>query len=190
MDREGTILFINRPAPGLTLEQVVGSRVYDYLQPEHCDQARQCIEHVFQTGESVVNESRATGPHGTVSWYETRLGPVKVDGQVIAVTLISSDITERKQAETALRESEERFRGVFEEGPLGVVLASLDGRIQRVNRRFCDLLGYSAREVIDLGIQGFSHPDDHQLDRAVGGTPLRWRDPLLHRGQTFFPQGR
>ena len=98
VDEAGTILLINRPAPGLTLEHVIGRSVYEFLQPEDCDQARQCLEQVFRTGGTVVNESMATGPHGTRSWYETRLGPVKVDGQVVAVTLISSDITERKRA--------------------------------------------------------------------------------------------
>ena len=105
VDRQGTILFINRPAPGLTLAQVIGSSVYDYLQPEHREQARQCVEYVFGTGETVVNESQATGPYGTVAWYETRLGPVKVDGQTIAVTLVSSDVTERKQAEADLQQA-------------------------------------------------------------------------------------
>ncbi len=165
VDRQGKILFINRPAPGLTLEQVVGSSVYDYLQPEHCDQAKQCVEHVFRTGDTVVNESRATGPYGSVSWYETRLGPVKVDGQVIAVTLISSDVTERKQGEIALRESEERFRKVFEEGPLGVGIVGIDGRIQRANPRLCEMLGYSEQEIIKLGIQGITHSDDWEKDR-------------------------
>ncbi len=165
VDRQGKILFINRAVPGLTLEQVVGSSVYDYLQPEHCDQARQCVEQVFQTGETVVNESKATGPFGSVAWYETRLGPVKVDGQVIAATLISSDITERKLAETVLRESEERFRKVFEEGPLGVAIVGIDGRIQRANPRLCEMLGQSEEEITQLGIQGITHPDDWEMDR-------------------------
>jgi PAS domain S-box-containing protein len=177
VDRAGTILFINRPVPGLTLEDVVGKSVYGFLQPEYCNQGKECIEQVFRTGETVVNESMATGPHGTRSWYETRLGPVKVDGQVVAVTLVSSDITERKQADAALRESEERFRRVFEDGPLGVALVGLDGRIKDVNRRFCEMLGYSEQEIIDLGIPGISHPDDVESDRQFGLQLVRGEIP-------------
>ena len=136
VDRAGTILFLNRLAPGLTLEKVLGTSVFEYLQPEHCDQARECIEHVFRTGETVVNESVAAGPHGTQSWYETRLGPVKVDEQVVAVTLISSDVTERKRSETALRESEERFQAFMDNAPCVAWMKDEDGRYVYVSKSF------------------------------------------------------
>ncbi len=136
VDRAGTILFLNRPAPGLTLERVLGTSVFEYLQPEHCDQARECIEHVFRTGETVVNESVATGPHGTQSWYETRLGPVKVDEQVVAVALISSDVTQRKRWETALRESEERFQAFMDNAPCMAWMKDEHGRYMYVSKSF------------------------------------------------------
>ena len=141
VDRAGTILFLNRPAPGLTLERVLGTSVFEYLQPEHCDQARECIEHVFRTGETVVNESVATGPHGTQAWYETRLGPVKVDDQVVAVTLISSDVTERKRSEMALRESEERFQAFVDNAPAVAWMKDEHGHYVYVNKAYDKLLG-------------------------------------------------
>jgi PAS domain S-box-containing protein len=95
-------------------------------------------------------------------------------------------VTDRKRAETALQEREERFRRIFEEGPLGVVLAGLDGHIQRVNRRFCDLLGYSEREIIELGVEGFSHPDDYQLDERLAARLLRGEIPCYTLDKRFF----
>ncbi len=78
---------------------------------------------------------------------------------------IISDITEQKRVEAALQASEERFRKVFEEGPLGVALLDLDVRIQHCNRRFCEMLGYSEDEIVALGPAGITHPDDLERNR-------------------------
>jgi PAS domain-containing protein len=61
------------------------------------------------------------------------------------------DITQRKRAEEALHDSEDRFRKVFEEGPLGILLVGTDGRIQHANQHVCDMLGYSENETIGPG---------------------------------------
>ena len=71
---------------------------------------------------------------------------------------------EPKQADQKLRENEQRFRKVFEEGPVGILLVGTDGRIQHVNRRFREMLGYSESEIIALGLPGISHPDDWARD--------------------------
>ena len=90
---------------------------------------------------------------------------------------IVRDITDRKRAELALQESEERYRTIFEEGPLGIVLASLDFEVQYVNQRFCEMLGYSEMEIIALGLAGISHPDDLDTDHQLGLRLLRGELP-------------
>ena len=89
-------------------------------------------------------------------------------GDVTGFVCIVSDITEQKRAELAMQESEERYRTIFEEGPLGIVLASLDLEVQYVNQRFCEMLGYSEMEIIALGIAGISHPNDRDTDYQLG----------------------
>ena len=76
-----------------------------------------------------------------------------------------------------LQESEERFRKVFEEGPLGVVLLGLDVRIQHCNRRFCEMLDYSEDEIIALGLVGISHPEDWEKDFQFGSQLLNGEIP-------------
>ena len=167
VDRGGTILFLNRPAPGLTLEKVIGTSVFEYLQPEYCDQARQCIEQVFRTGGTVINESVATGPHGIRSWYETRLGPVKVDGQVVAATLISSDITERKRAEAALRASEAKYRRLYQSMMDAFVSVDMSGRIQEFNDAYRQMLGYEAEELLALTYVDITPQRWHALQAKI-----------------------
>ena len=70
------------------------------------------------------------------------------DPQVGAVVLNSRDVTDRRRAEEALKESEERFRGAFNDAPVGVALVDPDGRYLKVNHALCEMLGYTEQELL------------------------------------------
>ncbi len=113
VDRDHQIEYINHPVPGLKLEDVVGRKVYDFIQPEYHDIARKRISSVFTTGNKCEYTIAATGPNGKPAYYHTCLGPIIVESEIIAVSLFGTDITERKQAEDALHKSEAGFRELF-----------------------------------------------------------------------------
>ena len=70
------------------------------------------------------------------------------------------DITRRKQAEDLLRDSEERFRSVFEEGQLGMAIVGLDTRIVQANRRIAQVFGCEPEELAGVMVEDLCHPDD------------------------------
>ncbi len=72
--------------------------------------------------------------------------------------------SERKRAQEALRESEERFRATFEQAAVGISHNSLDGRWLRVNQRLCEIVGYSREELLEKTFQDITHPDDLDAD--------------------------
>jgi PAS domain S-box-containing protein len=75
------------------------------------------------------------------------------------------DINERKLAEKKLHESEERFRKIFEEGPLGIAMASLTtGKFISVNKAFCNMLGFTEEELMELSFRDVTYPDDRNND--------------------------
>ncbi|MGK7905507.1 MAG: PAS domain S-box protein [Hormoscilla sp.] len=75
------------------------------------------------------------------------------------------EIAIRQQAEAALRASEERFRAIFEQAAVGMVEAALDGRFGRVNQKFCDIVGYSAAELLRKTFLEITYPDDIGPDK-------------------------
>ncbi len=81
-----------------------------------------------------------------------------------AQPLAAPGTSEPRRAEDELRESEERFRDVIEHAPIGMALTSPDGRFIRVNRALCDIVGYTAEELLKLTFEDITHPDDRQKD--------------------------
>ncbi len=77
---------------------------------------------------------------------------------------VSVDITERKQIEEALKVSEERFRQIFQQGPLGIMLSALDHHIEFVNPQFCKMLGYTEQELRSMDYRDYTFPEDVQID--------------------------
>jgi hypothetical protein len=76
-------------------------------------------------------------------------------------------ITERKQAQEALHESEERFRSFFESAASGMAIIDLEGRPLRINPTFCRLSGYSEAEVLEMNILEVTHPEDREKTRHL-----------------------
>jgi PAS domain S-box-containing protein len=76
------------------------------------------------------------------------------------------DNAERKLAEQALRESEARFRNVFQDAGVGMMIVSLDGRFLAVNRTFCEYLGYTEEELLRMTVEEVTQPEDWPLFSA------------------------
>jgi PAS domain S-box-containing protein len=80
------------------------------------------------------------------------------------VSVYFRDVSARRGAEAALRESEEQFRATFEQAAVGIAHVGLDGRWLRANRRLCEITGYPMDELLRLGFQDITHPDDLGAD--------------------------
>ena len=93
------------------------------------------------------------------SWFEVRVYPC-AEG----LSVFWRDISDRKQAEKALQESEQRFRATFNQAAVGIAHASLKGEFLRINQKYCDLLGYTQEEMLTRTFEDITHPDDEDVD--------------------------
>lgn len=136
----------------------------EYLQLIHPDD-REILSDLVQTaiaqGKSYQLDHRILRADHSIGHVNAR-GQVKFNsqGQVIRLFGTVMDITERKHAEEALKESEERFRQVFAQAPIGIVLNTPDGKLMQINQAFCQMLGYSAAELMALNFTEITHPED------------------------------
>ncbi|MFW9997257.1 MAG: response regulator [Candidatus Odinarchaeota archaeon] len=99
---------------------------------------------------------------------------------------LAVDVTNRKRVEVALRESEERFRKVFEEGPIGMAITGMDYLFIRANHKFCELLGYSEQELATMTFQTITHPAHVKKDLQQVERLFRREIPYYKTVKRYF----
>src|SRR6266850_2041916 len=171
-DRSLNIVAGNQAAEriiGVPLAEIIGARGFTSLLPcVHADGRPvqpddRPTRIMVRTGKPltghVVGIKRPGGAH---TWLSVNTGFLRHHDSADWYGVVSSftDITAQRNAETALRESEERYRRTFELAGSGLAHVSLDGRFLRVNRRLCEFLGYSEVELVGMSVKDLSHPED------------------------------
>lgn len=142
---------------------------------------------VIASGNMLFVEEPLTSPTGKVYWLQTTKVPiVSADGQSKYVLGVSTDITERKEAEEALRTSEAKYRFLVETMRGGLAVLDTAFRVTFVNDRFCELLGYSSAEVIGKQPMSFVDPADmplvqSHLERRQSAESTSYELPLRHK---------
>ena len=110
----------------------------------------------------------------------------RVEGAVRDRTAqLESEMRERQVTEAALRESEQRFRSIFNSVPIGVVYTDLQGRVRQPNAAYCRLTGYSHEELVQMAVSQFTHPDDHVADDEFFGRLVRGEIPMYKRHKRY-----
>lgn len=194
VDENGDFISANRAAArymGREPHEMVGSNLRDVFPEEAAEVHLRGVRSVFETGEARTRlDSHEVTDIGE-KWFNTTISPVKdADGKVLWALGISRDITERKEAETNLEESERRFRSLFEKAPIGIGVAAMDGRVIAWNEAVVTTLGLSPEELLNLNVNElYQNPEDREyvLARLREDGVVRDHDVMLRRrgGETF-----
>ncbi len=163
-DLDGYFLDINPAVTrtfGYTAEEARHVNVLHLITPESRPVVKRAIARLLANpNESVEYEAELFARDGRRVLLEISSRAVPRDGVPAGIQGIARDITERRLAERALRESEERFRRIFDEAPIGIQIVTVAGDIVRPNRAFCDFLGFEPEELIGKSHVELNHPDD------------------------------
>jgi PAS domain S-box-containing protein len=123
---------------------------------------KDCVAGKVFHGETI--KYRKDGSEFHLEWTA---GPVRNErGEVTHIVATQRDVTERRRIEEAMRRSEVEFRSLFELSAIGMAQVSPDFKYFRVNRKFCQLLGYSEQELLRLTFLDITHPDDREVSEA------------------------
>ncbi len=153
-----------RAYTGQSSEEVQGLGWMDAIHP--ADRERTCSVwlHAVATKKHYETEYRLRRFDGVYHSFLVRGVPLlDVGGNVLEWVGTCTDISERKQLEETLQESEAHFRATFEHAPVGIGNATLEGRWFDVNQRLCDMLGYPREELLARTFQEVTHPDDLEV---------------------------
>jgi len=178
LDENGCFLDVNDAwleTLGYKRDQVIGRWFGDFLAPDFRDSFRERFP-IFKEQGQIHSEFEMMHANGTRHFiaFEGRIG-YGPDGGFARTHCILTDITERRCAEQLLRESEDKFKYLFEHSVVAISLTTPDGYL-RVNQAFLDMVGYT-REELDRGTkwQQLTHPEDVPVTevliaRVISGT--------------------
>ncbi len=182
-DRDGRVMLCNTAYAagnfGLAREAVLGKTSHELGQPE----ADMHIEHdreAMQNGMPEVYEADRFLADGTVRRQIVVKAPLRSQsGEITGTVTASQDITEKHAVEQALRQSEERFRTLFDFASDAIFIHDIGGRFLEVNRTACERLGYSRDELLTMSPTEISPPEFAAL-------VAEREDALADVGASFF----
>ncbi|MBU2647915.1 PAS domain S-box protein [bacterium] len=141
----------------------------------------------FMQGQNIDFEFRLHSPKLGLCWFHAKVQPVwdPVQNRVTHLYGALQNITEQKSAAEALKQSEKRFRAIFEQAAVGVALVHTPtAEILQINQKYADILGYTIEELTGKAIQDFTFQADHEQDLKTQAQALR------REKREFFRQKR
>jgi PAS domain S-box-containing protein len=170
LDPDGRIMTWNAGAQriiGATGEQIIGQSAAVLYPVQEGAALGPFLTRVAEQGHE-VEEGLRRRRDGSLFWAHVLTTALRTPaGALYGYAQITRDISERKEAEAALRSSAELFRATFEQAAVGIAHVGVDGRWLRVNQRLCDIVGYPRDELLARSFQAITHPDDLASDLAL-----------------------
>ncbi|MEG4427839.1 MULTISPECIES: PAS domain S-box protein [unclassified Microcoleus] len=148
---------------GGTREEFIGRTLYSLLS-HNLTGGREIIREFFDAGRiHIENDNRKFD--GALIWVEgDYICIYDSHGRIVGYFGVQRDISDRKKAEATLRDSEERFRATVEQAAVGITHPDATGRYLRVNQKFCEIVGYSASELLSRTWMDVTYPEDIDAD--------------------------
>ncbi|MGA2917699.1 PAS domain S-box protein [Methanoregula sp.] len=185
VDTKGTITYISPMVSqfGYTPEQVIGRPLLEFVIPDKAYNLQQRFEEARQ-GIIKPYEFRLRDDKGKRRWIRSSSRPVFEGEKLLGLQGILTDITEQKEMQDALRVSEEHYRGIFNNAPIGIFHSTPDGKIIDVNPVYSRMFGYgTAEELIEIvnrvGVAGALYTDPTKRTGFV------WKASESRDWQTF-----
>ncbi|MCK4848408.1 MAG: PAS domain S-box protein, partial [Candidatus Heimdallarchaeota archaeon] len=134
LNLEYKIQFLNRAAPGASIEELIGIPLYTLVETEHQGRIKGYLDDVVKTRKAVRYETSYQQPDGEVIYYETVASPIVFNDVVTGLTINSRDMTDSKLTLRRLQLSETRYRRLFDESPVPLLYQDFTEVFERLKK--------------------------------------------------------
>jgi PAS domain S-box-containing protein len=190
LDKNGKFIQINDTELnwlGCKREEVIGQKITDFFTTEDNLDFKSSFALLKQRGYQKDLELLLVRTDGTkMPVLVSATAVTDAAGNFVMSRSTLFDISERKKAEDALSESEERFRGAFANASIGMALVSPEGRWLQVNQSICQMIGYTEEELIATTFQAITHPDDLNIDLSYVAQMLKGEISTYQMEKRYF----
>jgi PAS domain S-box-containing protein len=188
--RTATITYISGAVAhwGMFPQDIIGKPFLAFVHPDDQASIQQDLHRTVITGAEFLSQFRVVTPQGQIVPVEEYGRAIRQDGDVVQITGVLRDISERKQAEEALQASEQRFRALVEHSADAIALLDAEGRFLYASPAAARINGYPLDDFPGQQALGIIHPDDlpaitaqlQELRRTPGAiTTAQYR--IIHR---------
>ena len=168
---------------GWNERELMAKPFFDFIHPDDVEKTNDIVANELSKGTPVINFSNRyrckDGSYKDINWLS-----VPYEGKLYASAV---DMTELKEKERALKESEAKFKSFFEHSVIGKSITGVDGSMM-VNQAFADMVGYSVKEMLESKWKEITHPDDVQesidyVQKIKEGKlkTARWQKRYIHK---------
>jgi PAS domain S-box-containing protein len=160
--------------------------VYSRMHPEDREDVIAAARGVWEKGGHYEVEHRIVHPDGEIRWVHVQTEMILDDaGEPLLYRGTIQDIHEIRETRNALRQSEERFGLAFDASGSGLAISGTDSRFVRVNPAFCNFLGYRMGELLQLGREDVSHPEENDIGRDIPDDLFSGREKMVSREKRY-----
>ena len=192
LDQDLRYLLVNESLAernGVSAESQIGKPLIE-VSPGYREAVRRISQELTSGSSGVVTQEAITQPVAGSDepryWLE-RWFPVKTQaGAIFGIGAVIEETTERRRAERALKESEERYRATFANAPVGIAHVAFDGKWIRFNEALCRITGYAEEELRDKTFEHITHPDDVEADWVLAQRLARGELPAYSMEKRYI----
>ncbi|MBZ0256635.1 PAS domain S-box protein, partial [bacterium] len=180
---------------GYPQSEMIGRNGYEFIHPDDIEGVQKIHERLLNEDNVFTLEYRITKKNGSIAWLETTTRTIldPLEGGVIEIICLMRDVTERKQVETALRESQQSFAAMFSNIQCGVALVNAEGQFIKVNRQLATMLGRQPEDLVKLNHEDIAYFSDWKHNRSLFRrlqdgeiTSFRTEQRYVHRNGGVF----
>jgi PAS domain S-box-containing protein len=165
-DTEGRFTFVNDVAverSGYPREWYLGRSISDLAHGRQQEAIKKHFQATLRGERLPPYEFASRKASGETAWIQISTTAIRESGRAVGVLALLLDVTRRKESEMALKESEERYRSLFQDSRDAIFMTSREGRLVDTNRSFLNLFGYDEEEAMDLDvIDTYANPGDRK----------------------------